>query len=128
MSGFTGPRAPDILPAMLGEAEGCEILHAVFRGRGYRTRADVEFAEDDVAFNADGWDPDARVGFEYLSSEAGDRKDLSPDEMARLAARMDRGELFFFIIDEAEVPDAATLRWAAERFLDEVARRRGGAA
>jgi len=112
---------------MLGEAEGCEILHAVFRARGYQTRPDVAFAEDGVEFDADGWDPAARVGFEYMSSEAGDRDDLSPDELLRLAARMDRGELFFFIIDEAEIPDAATLRWAAERFLDEVARRRGGA-
>ena len=39
---------------------------------------------------------------------------------------MERGELFFLIIDESEVPDEATLRWAAEHFLDEVARRRGG--
>ena len=98
---------------MLGELEGCDILHAVFRARGYRTRADVRFAEDGVEFDADGWDPDARVGFEYLSSEAGDHDDLSPDELTRLAARMDRGELFFFIIDESEVPDAETLRSAA---------------
>ena len=112
---------------MLGELEGCEILHAVFRARGFHTRADVRFAEDSVEFDADGWDPDARVGFEYLSSEAGDHDDLSPDELTRLAARMDRGELFLFVIDEAEVPDAETLQWAAERFLDEVARRRGGA-
>lgn len=111
---------------MLGEAEGCELLHALFRARGYATRADVPFAEDGVEFDADGWDPDARVGFEYLSSEAADHDDLNPDELARLAARIDRGELYFFIIDESEVPDAETLRWAAGRFLDEVERRRGG--
>jgi hypothetical protein len=112
---------------MLGEVEGCEILHAVFQARGYHTRADVRFVEDGVEFDADGWDQDARVGFEYLSSEAADHDDLSPDELTRLAARMDRGELFFFIIDAAEVADAEMLRWAAGRFLDEVARRRGGA-
>lgn len=112
---------------MLSEAEGCDILHAVFRARGYQTLANVAFAEDGVDFDADGWDPEARVGFEYMSSETDDHDDLGPDELARLAERMDRGELFFFIIDESEVPDAATLRWAAERFLDEVARRRGGA-
>lgn len=112
---------------MLGEAEGCDILHAVFRARGHHTRANVAFAEDGVDFDADGWDPETRVGFEYMSSGAGDHDDLSPDELVRLAARMDRGELFFFIIDESEIPDAETLRWAAEHFLDEVARRRGGA-
>lgn len=112
---------------MLAEAEGCEILHAVFQARGYQTRANVRFAEDGVEFDVDGWDPDARVGFEYLCSAAGDHDDLGPDELTRLAGRMNRGELFIFIIDETEVPDARTLRWAAERFLDEVARRRGSA-
>jgi len=94
---------------MLREAEGCEILHAVFRARGYQTRADVAFAEEGVEFDADGWDPEARVGFEYTSSESGDHDDLSPDQLVRLAARMDRGELFFFIIDELEVPDGDRL-------------------
>ncbi|HEY0134868.1 MAG TPA: hypothetical protein VGB85_12330 [Nannocystis sp.] len=112
---------------MLGEAESCELLHALFRARGYQTRADVAFAEQGVEFDADGWDPDARVGFEFLCSAAADHDDLSPDELARLAARMERGELFFFVIDESEVPDAQTLQWAAGRFLDEVERRRGGA-
>lgn len=112
---------------MLSEAEGCELLHAVFRARGYPTQADVAFAEEGVEFDADGWDPGARVGFEYLSSEAGDHHDLTPGEVARLGERMDRGELFILIIDESEVADAATLRFAAEHFLDEVTRRRGGA-
>ena len=112
---------------MLSEAEGCDILHAVFRARGHQTRANVVFAEEGVEFDADGWDPATRVGFEYMSSETGDHDDLNPGELARLAARMERGELFFLIIDESEVPDEATLRWAAEHFLDEVARRRGGA-
>lgn len=111
---------------MLSEAEGCEILHAVFRARGYETRADVAFAEAGVEFDADGWDAAARVGFEYLSSEADDHRDLTLDELARLGERMDRGELFILVIDERDVPDAATLRFAAEHFLDEVTRRRGG--
>jgi hypothetical protein len=111
---------------MVREAEGCEILHGVFAARGYRVERDVAFAEADVTFDADGWDPAARVGFEYLTSEAGDHKDLSPDEMAALAARMERGELFFLIVDERDVDGAETLRWAANKFLDEVERRRGG--
>lgn len=112
---------------MLSEADGCELLHTVFRARGYRTQADVLFAEDGLEFHADGWDPDARVGFEYLTSESDDHHDLSAHEVTRLGDRMDRGELFILIIDESEVADAATLRFAAERFLDAVARRRAGA-
>lgn len=111
---------------MVREAEGCEILQAVFTARGYNVQRDVSFAEADVSFDADGWDPAARVGFEYLTSEAGDRDDLTQDEMAALAARMERGELYFLIVDERDVDAPETLRWAADRFLDEVERRRGG--
>lgn len=111
---------------MVTEAEGCAILQAIFTARGYRIERGVAFAEGGVRFDADGWDPAARVGFEYLTSEAGDHKDLTPGEIAELAARMERGELFFLIVDEAEVDAAETLQWAAHRFLDEVERRRGG--
>lgn len=111
---------------MVRETEGCEILQSVFTARGYQIQRDVAFAEAGVSFNADGWDPTTRVGFEYLTSEAEDRKDLSQDEMTELAARMDRGELFILIVDEAEVDDPETLRFAANKFLDEVERRRGG--
>jgi hypothetical protein len=106
------------------EDEGCEVLGAVFRERGYACARAVEFAEGGVVFNADGWDPVARVGFEYLTSGAGDRKDLTSAELEELAARMERGELFVLLIDESEVDGAETLRWAAHRFLDEVERRR----
>lgn len=123
---FTGLGGPGTLPGMVREAEGCEILHSVFVARGYQIRRDVAFHELGVAFNADGWDPAARVGFEYLTSEADDRKDLTADEMAELAARMERGELFLLIVDEREVDAPETLRFAAEKFLDEVERRRGG--
>jgi hypothetical protein len=111
---------------MVREAEGCEILQAVFTARGYATRRDVAFAEAGVEFHADGWDSVTRVGFEYLTSEADDQQDLGEAEMLALAVMMERGELYFFIIDEREVDSPETLRWAAERFLDEVERRRGG--
>lgn len=111
---------------MVREAEGCEILQSVFAARGYPVLRDVAFAEGGVTFDADGWEPAARVGFEYLTSEAGDHEDLTADEMAELAARMDRGELFFLILDAVEVDEPDLLRWAAHQFLDEVERRRGG--
>lgn len=123
---FTGFGGPGTLPGMVREADGCEILHSVFTARGYPVQRDVPFSEAGVAFNADGWDPIARVGFEYITSEADDRKDLAPDEMAELAARMERGELFFLIVDEVDVDEPETLRFAAHKFLDEVERRRGG--
>src|SRR5690606_8488194 len=87
-----GPRAPCVAfprallasSAMIREDEGCTILHRVFEGRGYRIDRDVRLALGPVSFTADGWDPRARVGFEYMTREAGDHDDLDAAEIAAL--------------------------------------------
>ena len=112
---------------MLSEQEGCDVLARVFVERGFAIARNVLFDEDGVSFHIDGWDAQQRVGFEYLTEEAGDHEDLSPDESGKLAVRMERGELFVLLVDEAWNDDAGTLATAAHAFLDEVARRRGRA-
>ena len=113
---------------MLTDAQGCAVLTEVFEARGFAIERDVKLAEGDLEFTADGWDAAARVGFEYLTHEAGDHLDLTPEELQRLAARMEAGELYVFVIDEGQIEDPDELRWAAERFLDEVTRRKGSGA
>jgi hypothetical protein len=113
--------------AMLSESAGCAILADVFRKRGYAVAENVDFHEGDVAFNIDGWDARRRVGFEYRTTESADKKDLTDDELIALAKRMELGELFIFVIDDEGADDDDELREYAERFLDEVARRRGNA-
>ncbi len=95
--------------------------------RGYAIARDVPFAEDGVTFAIDGWDPVARVGFEFLSRAEGDHDDLTADERERLIARIEAGALYLLILDEDHVDDADDLRFAADHFLDEVERRRGAA-
>ena len=107
----------------LSEAEGCRVLTEAFRRRGYNILNNVRFAEAGVAFDVDGWDAAARVGFEYRTHEAEDRKDLSDEELGMLGARMERGELYLFIIDDDQVPDASSLAAYAGQFLDEIATR-----
>ena len=103
------------------------ILAKAFSERGYAIERDVELQLPGVAFTADGWDPQARVGFEYLTHAAGDHLDLSMDEIEALAALMERGEVYVLLVDEHDVDTADDLAWAAARFLDEVDRRREGA-
>ena len=110
---------------MLREEEGCQILAEVFAARGFPVVRDVPFDEDGVAFDIDGWNAEHRVGFEYRTSEAGDKDDLTLDELALLAERMEAGELFLFVIDDTSIEAAADLRAYAGAFLDEVARRGG---
>ena len=102
------------------EVAGCALLKRVFEARGYKINENVRFYEADVSFDADGWDPVHRVGYEYITS-GGDHDDLTPEEMATLGQWRAEGNLAFFLIDNADVRGAAELEWAADQFLDEVA-------
>jgi hypothetical protein len=109
---------------MLSEAEGCEILLRLFKGRGFTLARNAPFDEEGVTFVADGWDAWARVGFEYMTHEADDHADLPAKQIAILRERTKKGELFFFIVDESAVRDEAQLTQAATEFLDRVEKRR----
>lgn len=105
----------------VSETKACDLLARLFRSRGYAVSRNVKFREYGVDFHADGWDPRARVGFEFLSSEDDDHDDLTLAEYQTLMAAQKRGELSLFIIDEVEPLSAADLVRAATDFLDEVA-------
>jgi hypothetical protein len=109
----------------LSEAEGCDLLARVFRARGYAIKRDVTFNELGVRFRIDGWDARARVGFEFLSSEAHDHDELTLGEFKRLMAAQQRGELAIFVVDESEQLSQGDLAASATEFLDEFAATRG---
>jgi hypothetical protein len=111
---------------MLSESRGREILKDVFESRGLRIAEDFPFKEEGVTVNLDGWDPGARVGYEYMTHTDRDHEDLDPDEMLRISEWNEAGKLFLFIIDETDIDDEEELRQAASRFLDEVDKRSRG--
>lgn len=108
---------------MLTEKDGVTLLTAAFRARGYAIVNNVVFDEDGVVFDLDGWDAASRVGFEYRTSEADDKHDLGDDELAVLGARIERGDLTLFIIDDTRIEDDKALAEHAARFLDLIAER-----
>ena len=105
----------------LSETQGCDLLSRLFTKRGYAIKRNIQFREYGVEFHIDGWDPQARVGFEFLTSEDEDHDDLTLDEYKELSAAQRRGELAVFIIDEVEPLSAEDLAAEAHEFLDEVA-------
>jgi len=105
----------------LSEFDGCDLLARLFRARGYAIKRNQLFREYGVEFHIDGWDPQARVGFEFLTSEDEDHDDLSLEEYKALCDAQRRGELALFIIDEVEPVSARDLTAEAHEFLDEVA-------
>lgn len=97
------------------EREGCALLKAKFEAAGYEIAENVPFDEDGVSFEIDGWDADKRVGYEYVTEEAGDGWDVDERVRKALAARKD---LHVLIVDET---DEKTLAAAADTFLAGIA-------
>jgi hypothetical protein len=99
------------------ESEACALLKARFEKAGYAIAENVPFDEDGIRFDIDGFDAGKRVGYEYITDEAGDTWDVDGDVIAALDARRAAGELFVLVVAEASAPDAKALGRAADEFL-----------
>jgi len=99
------------------ERQACALLKAAFERAGYTIEENRAFDEDGVHFEIDGYDEDRRVGYEYVTREAGDDWDVDGEVIAKLAERRARGDLFVLVVDEREADDAAALERAAGAFL-----------
>ena len=66
------------------EREACALLKARFEKAGYRIAENVGFDEGGVAFDIDGFDAEQRVGYEYVTDEAGDSWDVGGEVIAAL--------------------------------------------
>jgi len=108
----------------MDERSGRAILHARFTAAGLAIEEDVRFTEEGVEVVLDGYDPARRIGYEYITTEAGDRESVTPEVVAALEARMVRGDLFVLLVDEHDVPGPEALSFAADGFLA-VLRERG---
>ncbi|MCX7024345.1 MAG: hypothetical protein NT080_06975 [Spirochaetes bacterium] len=99
------------------ENEGRAILHGRFEAAGLRILDDQPLTMGDVKVLLDGFDPSARVGYEFITAEAGDYGEFTPSVIDELEARILRGELFVLLVDEREIPDVPSLGAAADEFL-----------
>lgn len=103
------------------EKEACALLKARFEKAGFAISENVAFDEDGIAFEVDGFDAAKRVGYEYITDEAGDSWDVDSDVIAKLDERRGAGELMILVVGEADAPDAAALGRAADLFLGQLA-------
>src|SRR5580704_14931806 len=102
------------------EREACGLLKARFEAAGLRISENVMFDEGGVRFEIDGFDAARRVGYEYVTEEAGDRWDVDEQVEQALTARRASGELFVLVVSETDAPDAAALGKRADAFLAEL--------
>jgi len=112
--------------AAVEERAACAQLKQRFEAAGFRIAENQAFDEDGVRFEIDGFDAGRRVGYEYITREAGDGWDVDGDVIAALEERRKRGELHVLFVDEDDAPDKASLDAAIDRFLETL--REGGVA
>src|SRR5262249_2821835 len=77
------------IPPVLTEKEGRAVLRARFEAAGLTIEED--FALDDPPITLDGWDATRRVGYEFLTTEAGDRDEITWQALEALELRMGFG-------------------------------------
>jgi hypothetical protein len=109
---------------MMTEAAGRALLQALFTEAGFAIATDVPFNENGVAVDLDGWDSCARVGYEYIAREVGDERQFNTGTLASLEARMQRDELYLFLIDERDAITPDALEVACRGFLQTLAARK----
>jgi hypothetical protein len=101
----------------MDERAGRAVLRARFEAAGLRIAEDHPLEVDGHALVADGFDAERGIGYEYLTREAGDHLEIGPAVVAALEAHARAGDLVLFLVDEADVGDAAELGALADGFL-----------
>lgn len=98
---------------MLSESAGRQILKEAFEAQGYIIQENYAFRWENFAVELDGYDPEAKVGYEYLTQEDG-------VEPPALDALMKQNYCSLFLIDETQVPDAPTMLAAVFEFFRQI--------
>jgi len=70
----------------MDEAAGRKILKSRFELAGFPVQEGHRFESAGVSVEIDGFDPASKVGYEYITTAAGDREDLTADEIRQLVA------------------------------------------
>ena len=98
----------------MDERTACALLKQRFEAAGYNIVENRPFEENGISFEIDGYDAEARVGYEYISAEAGDSWDVDGSVVAAMDERHKKGEIHILFVDEA---DAAEIEERADKFL-----------
>lgn len=109
---------------MVDEQRGTALLKERFQKAGYTIQENFAYPIMGRTIHLDGYDPDKNVGYEFLTTSAGDREELTPAIVQALEDGAESGTAYILLVDELEAPEEADLVMAADRFLEQVASRR----
>lgn len=103
---------------MLDERQGRAVLKEVFEEAGFTVVEEFPMTLGSFQLVLDGYDPERRVGYEYITTADGDREVLHEAVVEELDRLNEAGLLHLFLIDEQFIPDSKTLVEAARAFLE----------
>jgi len=104
----------------MNERKAAALLKQRFEAAGCKIEEHRQLDEHGVRFEIDGYDAEKKIGYEYITEEAGDGWDVDGTVIDALDAAREAGQLYIFVVDESDAPDEAELREAADDFLAEL--------
>jgi hypothetical protein len=108
---------------MIDEKQGRAVLKGAFEKAGYTIEEDFPFRVASSVINLDGYDPARRVGYEYITTAAGDRGDLNDNVLEELNQLNEEGLVQILLVDEHYISSEDDLRIACEEYLGHVRER-----
>ena len=106
---------------MIDEVQGRRVLMKSFQDAGYTIEEVFAFRIAGSVIYLDGYDPVKRVGYEYITTAAGDRADLNEVVLEELNQLNEEGLVHILLIDEQYVLSEEELRLACQGYLEGLA-------
>lgn len=105
---------------MIDEESGRRILRRAFSDAGYQIEEDYPLQIAGTVILIDGYDSVRRVGYEYVTTEAGDRRNIDERVLTELN-RMNRQRLLhILLLDERFIESEEELAYACDAYLEEL--------
>jgi hypothetical protein len=101
----------------LSEADGRRLLLERFQASGLNIKADCMLTVGGHVLEIDGWDGNARIGYEFLSLNDHKRAQYTRAAMSALEQAIGNGELAIFVVDVETVTSRDHLNFAVDAFL-----------
>ena len=105
---------------MVDERAGRAVLKRVFEQAGIRILEEYPLMLGSYKLLLDGYDPERRIGYEYVTTAGGDREALHEAVIGELDRLNETGLMHLFLVDEQFIPDEETLAQTAADFLQDL--------
>ncbi|MBT8494131.1 MAG: hypothetical protein KJO07_13835 [Deltaproteobacteria bacterium] len=103
---------------LVNEARAREILSERFANYGARIESDYSFHEGSVLCTLDGYDPEIRIGYSFISHSDEDViTDIDDNAERALAEMAEQGRCYVLVLHDSSVSSADRLMELADQFL-----------